>query len=126
MNRLVAFTALLTLGACGSVQMDRASQHAEIHAAKRPADIDAEQRGAAYAEARCASCHAIGRRGDSSLAAAPPFRSLGLRYPVEDLAEAFAEGIVAAHPAMPEFVLSSQENADLIAYLESIQSPTGL
>jgi len=61
--------------------------------------------------------------GESPLAPASPFRALGLRYPVENLTEAFAEGIVAAHPAMPEFVMSSEENADLIAYLQSIQSP---
>ena len=47
---------------------------------------------------------------------------MGVLYPIEDLAEAFAEGIDTAHPAMPEFVMSSRENADLIAYMKSIQS----
>lgn len=58
------------------------------------------------------------------MSAAPRLRDLGRRYPVDQLAEAFAEGIVTAHPAMPEFVLTQSENRDLIAYLTSIQSGT--
>ena len=56
---------------------------------------------------------------------APPLRELGRNYPVAQLAEAFAEGIVTAHPAMPEFILTQDENRDLIAYLTSIQSSDG-
>jgi mono/diheme cytochrome c family protein len=80
------------------------------------------QRGAAYARENCASCHAVGATGDSPLPAAPQFRSLGERYPIDDLAEAFAEGIDTAHQEMPEFVMSTTENTDLIAYLKSIQT----
>ncbi len=83
--------------------------------------VAAQHRGAAYAETHCASCHAIGATGESALPAAPPFRALGVRYPIENLAEAFAEGIYTAHAAMPEFIMSTQENADLILYLKSIQ-----
>ena len=36
---------------------------------------------------------------------APPFRDLPKRYPVENLAEALAEGIVTGHPARPRFIL---------------------
>ena len=39
---------------------------------------------------------------------------------IEILQEAFAEGVVTAHPAMPEFQFTPQEIADLIAYLDSI------
>ena len=84
-------------------------------------NLAAQQRGEAYASANCAGCHAVGATGDSPLAAAPHFRALGLRYPVDDLAETFAEGIDTAHAAMPEFVMSTEENSDLIAYLKSIQ-----
>lgn len=80
-----------------------------------------EARGAAYAQANCAGCHAIGLTGESPLPAAPHFRDLGQRYPIDDLAEAFAEGIDTAHAAMPEFIMSTEENSDLIAYLKSIQ-----
>lgn len=124
MKRLVVFAAILALGGCESLKVEAVGMPTEVQASGGSPDVLAAQRGATYAQARCASCHSVGPAGESLLAAAPPFRTLGLRYPVEDLAEAFAEGIVTAHPAMPEFVMSSDENADLIAYLKSIQSPT--
>ena len=58
------------------------------------------QRGRRFVEAHCARCHAVGRAGPSPLAAAPPFRRLHERYPVEDLKEALAEGIVTGHPTI--------------------------
>lgn len=79
------------------------------------------QRGYAFAEAHCASCHAIGRAGESPLRTAPAFRTLHLRYPVETLAEALAEGIVTAHPGMPQFRLDVAQIGDLIAYLKSLE-----
>src|SRR3712207_4612659 len=78
------------------------------------------RRGQAFAQTNCSGCHAIGRVGDSPLAIAPSFRDLHKRYPVEDLAEAFAEGITTGHPTMPEFVLDPAQINDLIAYLRSL------
>jgi cytochrome c len=69
---------------------------------------------------KCARCHAVGREGDSAMAAAPPFRSLNRKYPVGHLAEALAEGITTGHEAMPEFVFSTSEIAAILAYLETI------
>ena len=80
------------------------------------------QRGANFARTYCSQCHAIGRFGDSPLNEAPPFRTLHTQYPIEDLAEAFAEGITTGHPSMPEFQLDPAQINDLIAYLNSIQS----
>jgi cytochrome c len=77
--------------------------------------------GQAIAEEKCARCHAIGLEGESQLPIAPPFRTLSERYPVDDLAEALAEGIVSGHPAMPEFIFEPDEVAALIAYLQSVQ-----
>lgn len=79
------------------------------------------QRGLQLATANCARCHSIGSTGISPMAAAPPFRSLHHRYPVEDLAEALAEGIMTAHPAMPQFKLGVTEIDDQIAYLKSLE-----
>ncbi len=76
--------------------------------------------GQAFAEANCARCHAIGREGDSPLAEAPPFRDLHTLYPIESLAEAFAEGIVTGHPDMPEFELDAQQIDDVLSYLKSL------
>jgi mono/diheme cytochrome c family protein len=85
------------------------------------AQSPAEQRGAAFARANCSRCHAVTRVGESPLKIAPPFRTLHLRYPVESLAEAFAEGIVTGHPSMPEFRLDPGQIADVIAYLKSLE-----
>ncbi len=79
------------------------------------------ERGRTYAQAHCASCHAIGRTGESPLRTAPPFRQLHLHYPVQDLAESLAEGIVTAHPAMPSARLDVAQIGDLIAYLVSLE-----
>jgi mono/diheme cytochrome c family protein len=79
------------------------------------------ERGRTFAQTNCARCHAIDPIGESPLPKAPPFRTLHLRYPVEDLVEALAEGIRTAHPAMPEFQLDGAQIADLIAYLKSLE-----
>lgn len=79
------------------------------------------QRGLSFARTNCASCHAVGRLGDSPLKIAPPFRTLHTRYPVEDLAEALAEGITTGHPTMPQFQLDPAQIGDLIAYLRTLE-----
>jgi cytochrome c len=79
------------------------------------------QRGRVFVETHCAGCHAVGLTGESPLPEAPPFRTLEQRYPVEDLAEALAEGITTGHPSMPEFVLDPAQINDVIAYLKSVQ-----
>ncbi len=79
------------------------------------------QRGFTFAQTNCSQCHAIGRVGESPIPEAPPFRALHTRYPVEDLAEAFAEGITTGHPSMPQFQLDPAQINDLLAYLQSVQ-----
>jgi mono/diheme cytochrome c family protein len=74
--------------------------------------------GRAFVEDNCARCHAIDRNGISPLEPAPPLRELAQRYPLEGLEEAFAEGIVVGHPAMPEFELEPQQIGELMAYLQ--------
>src|SRR5215467_3068645 len=70
------------------------------------------ERGRAYAQRHCATCHAIGRIGSSPYAPAPPFRTLHERYDVEALAEALAEGMIVGNTGarqMPVFQLEPQE-----------------
>jgi cytochrome c len=81
----------------------------------------ATERGRQFAESNCGRCHAIGQAGDSALPKAPPFRTLHQRYPVEDLAEALAEGIRTAHREMPEFELDQDQIDDFLAYLKSLE-----
>ena len=80
------------------------------------------QRGQVFVQTHCAGCHAIGRVGESPLRIAPPFRTFHERYPLENLAEALAEGIVTGHPTMPEFRLDPAQINDVIAYLKSLQN----
>ena len=79
------------------------------------------QAGQTLAETRCARCHAVGRSGTSPADAAPAFRHLGRKWPVENLAEALAEGIVVGHPAMPAFAFSPPEIDDFLGWLNEIQ-----
>ncbi len=82
---------------------------------------DDVENGRAILQKNCARCHAIGRTGESQHRLAPPFRTLGRRYPIESLEEALGEGIVSGHPDMPEFKFDAEEVGDIIAYLKSIQ-----
>ena len=81
----------------------------------------AEQRGKAYAVAHCAKCHSVDRSTRSPMKAALPFRTLHNRYPVETLAEAFAEGIYTGHPTMPGFALDPDQIHDLLSYLKRLE-----
>jgi cytochrome c len=81
----------------------------------------AAQRGLVVVRANCSRCHAIGKVGDSPLPIAPAFRTLHERYPVEDLQEPLAEGIVTGHPTMPEFRFDPGQVGDIIAYLKSLE-----
>lgn len=78
------------------------------------------ERGRGILDSNCARCHSIEKTGDSPFGLAPPFRTLYQRYPLEDLEESLAEGILSGHPAMPEFRFSPEQIADIIAYLKSI------
>ena len=69
---------------------------------------------------KCSRCHAVGPEGASPHAKAPPFREVVKRYPVENLAESLAEGIVSGHPDMPVLVFEPAEIDAILAYLSSL------
>ncbi len=69
----------------------------------------------------CSRCHAIGKEGESPHPPAPPFRTLSSKYPIENLSESLAEGIVSGHPDMPIFVFSPHDVEAIVQYLQSIQ-----
>jgi mono/diheme cytochrome c family protein len=79
------------------------------------------QRGKAFARANCARCHAVDRVSESPLKIAPPFRTLHLRYPIETLGEALAEGIYTGHADMPAFELDPEQIHDLLSYLKTLE-----
>jgi cytochrome c len=78
-------------------------------------------KGKVLVEQNCSRCHAIGKEGDSPHPQAPPLRTLSRKYPIEDLAESLAEGIVSGHPDMPVFVFNPHDVEAIIQYLQSIQ-----
>ena len=79
------------------------------------------QRGLTLVSNNCARCHAIDKVSESPLKIAPPFRTLHLRYPIENLREPLAEGIVTGHPTMPEFSFDPGQVGDIIAYLKTLE-----
>jgi mono/diheme cytochrome c family protein len=84
------------------------------------AQMDLAERGRILAETYCSRCHATGATGDSPLPEAPPMRSFKQRWPVENLAEALAEGVMVGHPEMPEVTLTTSEIDAFLAYLDSL------
>jgi len=115
--RLAAVALALACAACASPEPPTATA-----SAGRDTPVEAAVRGRQLAARACASCHAIGPAGASPMAEATPFREIVHRYPLDQLEEAFAEGLVTGHPAMPPFVFRASEIDDLIAYLETVKA----
>jgi mono/diheme cytochrome c family protein len=83
------------------------------------AQEDLAERGRIIAETSCGSCHATGANGASPISEAPPLRTFKTLWPVDNLAEALAEGIMVGHPEMPEIAMTSSQIDAFLAYLES-------
>ncbi len=77
--------------------------------------------GRAIAEANCASCHAIGKTGQSPNPKAPTFRTVLKRYNAEMLGNELAEGMRVAHTPMPQFQFRPEAVDSLIAYMRSVE-----
>jgi len=86
-----------------------------------PANAANVEQGRRLASLYCAQCHAIDKVSPSPLTIAPPFRALHERYPVENLQEALAEGIVVGHPTMPQFRFEPDQIGDFLAFLKSLE-----
>lgn len=120
-HRLVAPTLCVALAlACDACA--RPESPTVSAATQRDTPAAAAVRGRQFAARSCASCHAIGSVGASPMAEATPFREIVHRYPLDQLEEGFAEGLVTGHPAMPAFVFRASEIDDLIAYLETVKA----
>jgi len=86
------------------------------------AEKDLTDKGEVLVRKNCGRCHAVGLEDVGPNPEAPPFRTLSSKYPIEDLAESLAEGIVSGHPEMPIFVFQPHDVDAIIAYLGSIQA----
>lgn len=100
---LAATTLIVALGPASGVEDEAvAAGHALVHT-------------------YCTDCHATESTGESPFPAAPRFRDLYLRYDVQLLAEALVEGIVTAHPEMPQFEFDPDQAQAIILYLKSLE-----
>ena len=80
------------------------------------------EEGRKLVEANCSRCHAVGKADASPHEAAPPFRKLSERFPMDALEEAFADGrIYSGHPDMPEFIATPEQADAIISYIASLQ-----
>jgi mono/diheme cytochrome c family protein len=89
---------------------------------KYPGDPASLANGRELAEIHCAVCHAVAEDDESREAGAPAFRDLSVRYPLDNLEESLAEGIVTAHENMPEFAFEPDDIDAFLGYLTSIQA----
>lgn len=101
---LTVFLALFTLPGASAAQ-----------------EYDPVEDGRALVTMYCTDCHATEKTGESPFPTAPRFRDLHLRYDVEFLSEALVEGIVTAHPEMPQFEFDPDQAAAIIAYLKWLE-----
>ena len=84
-------------------------------------EADPVSAGHALVTMYCTDCHATEATGDSPFPTAPRFRELYLRYDVEFLVEALVEGIVTAHPEMPQFEFDPYQANAIVAYLKTLE-----
>lgn len=119
------YPLLVTTGALAFALAGCATEDGPPPAPFDPTPSGSASLGGNLVRQKCAGCHAVERTGDSPMKAAPPFREMGRTYPVSDLQEALAEGLVTAHPAMPQIELEASEVASVIAWLEAVSGTGG-
>jgi mono/diheme cytochrome c family protein len=78
-------------------------------------------RGRRLADTMCKSCHAVGQQGESPVAGAPKWRDLTTLEPGRSIDEIFARGLLVLHPGMPSWGMTDRDQADLVAYMRTIQ-----
>lgn len=112
----------ITLSLTGVVSCAAAPEPASSSLPSGEMNAQAAERGRSLTMSACASCHAIDGAGSSPMPEAPTFRSIVQHHPIDALEEAFGEGLVTSHPAMPPYIFRASEIDDLIAYLETLKA----
>ena len=108
LKRLIILATPLLIAACAT---DRN--------ANTPSESAAEGKG--FAQANCASCHAIDD-GVSPNPNAPSLRRAASRLPDWAVEASFVRGIQVGHSMeMPVFVFEDDDIANLLAYLETLK-----
>ena len=78
-------------------------------------------RGRALLKQHCASCHAIGRTGESPLRTAPAFRKMADRLDMNELMLRMQDRLVSGHRDMPAFRFNHEDARAIRSYLNAIQ-----
>ncbi|MBT8389670.1 MAG: cytochrome c [Altererythrobacter sp.] len=82
---------------------------------------ESEAKGRAFAEANCASCHAL-EDGVSPNPNAPSLRRAANRLPDWAVEASFERGVQVGHSMeMPVFVFEDDDIANLLAYLKTLK-----
>lgn len=81
--------------------------------------------GREIARVPCGRRHAADASAVSPRADAPPFRTILRRYRQDVLTEELINGIKIGHPDMSTFAMNPQGVDDLIAYLRTLDRPSG-
>ena len=82
---------------------------------------DRTGRGRALLTNNCGQCHALGRRGESPVVTAPPFRRIGERMDMNELMTRMRDGLSSGHRDMPMFRFGLEDRRAIRSYLYSIQ-----
>ena len=82
---------------------------------------DSGRHGRALLKEFCGRCHAIGKTDRSRQRTAPPFRTLGRSFDLDQFPRLLERGLSSTHPAMPEFKFSEDDARAVSVYLRSIQ-----
>jgi mono/diheme cytochrome c family protein len=80
---------------------------------------DQLRRGHALLQEFCGRCHAVARTDIKRNA--PPFRTLGREFDLDQFERRLERGISSTHPDMPEVKFSEDDAHAAAAYLRSIQ-----
>ena len=82
---------------------------------------DPAERGRALLTEFCSRCHAIWKNDKSRNRLAPPFRTLGRSFDLDQFSHLLERGISSGHPDMPEFKFSEDDARAVAVYLRTIQ-----
>lgn len=83
--------------------------------------IAQSREGLALVEQHCAICHAVQKSGGSPHPSAPPLRTIGATYNLDEFTDLLQKGIIAGHPDMPSFKFSYSDARAITSYLRSVQ-----
>lgn len=81
---------------------------------------DSVRRGAAIAESRCSTCHAVGDQGQSPRPPARPFRNIAMSYSEAGLVRELEAVGEVGHYQMPPTPIAPVDAAALAAYIHSL------